>query len=74
MSSCEDLSTNLYWPASITEGDEVGLTTLAIQTGATQMIADGAEVVGHGGQEGEDDGEAEDVRAHDNENYDVFLL
>ena len=74
MNSCENLSTSLYWPASITKEDELGLTTMAIQRGATRMIADGAEVVGHGGQEGKGDGEAEVVRAHDNENNDVFLL
>ena len=74
MNSCENLSTNLYWPASITKEDEVGLTTLAIQTGATKMMADGAEVVGHGEQEGKGDGETEVVRAYDDENNDVFLL
>ena len=73
MNSCENLSTNLYWPASITKEDEVGQTTLAIQTGATKMIADGVEVVGHGEQEGEGDGETEVVRADDYYN-DVFLL
>ena len=37
------------------------------------MIADGVEVVGHGEQEGEGDGETEVVRADDYYN-DVFLL
>ena len=74
MNSSENLSTHLYWPASITKEDQVGLTTLAIQTGATKMMADGAEVVGHGEQEGKGDGETEVVRAYDDENNDVFLL
>ena len=40
------------------------------------MIADGAEVVGHGGQEERGDGEAEtgNVREYDADNNDVFLL
>ena len=74
MNSCENLSTSLYWPASITKEDELGLTTLAIQRGATRMIADGAEVVGHGGQEERGDGETKNVRAYDNDDNDVFLL
>ena len=47
---------------------------MAIQTGATRMIADEAEVVGHEEQEGEGDGETEVVKAHDYDNYDIFLL
>ena len=38
------------------------------------MIADGAEVVGHGGQEERGDGEAENVREYDADKNDVFLL
>ena len=74
MNSCENPSINLYWPVSITKEDEVGLTTLAIQTGATKMIADGAQVVGHGEQEGKGDGETEVVRAYDNNTNVVYLL
>ena len=59
-------ATSIHWPNYISTEEQIGLTTAAIWDGVTEMIAEGAAVLGN-----EQGGEEES--RFDN-NFDVFLM